>query len=386
MSVCSNKRNANSRVGGDERLGAAMTGGRRNGSLRLLVLVVGLALVVFLFFRGLDFDDPLSLPDNEESARVLAAELIASIAATPSAGGDNPELLRLVGNQWSQVRRLADALTGLADQVGDDRDRVRRAFAALGRGDPAPAVTMLGERAAQLKDRLAAYDGVPDAEIAIGADQVAAFAAASEAVGHHGALLRLVDRDAALAAFREQARLANDPADGWMAYGHIALHMGALEEAFDAYDRAVTLVDPYEDRALTALAMGTFALVGVARGDLNSASAFQYEAIRMAEELEDAPRVAVAYSHLGMIQLAAGDIERAAISFAVALEIETGLGRGPGIARAHRDLAVVYERHGDRRLACENWGHGAAIEADLAPSDPAIHQAHERLREVCEGQ
>ena len=297
--------------------------------LAIGVLVLGVA-VLWLFFGPLGRQP---VPDSQEEFHALAVDLIEAAEKSGRGYSENPDFLHLTGEILPEANLLADALVRLADVNGDPDAQIRRAFAALGRGDARPAANILAPIAAGMQAAAEASESESDRRLA--------FDIASVGYADYGALLRLYDRNSALAAFRNSARLAVDPVEGWLRFGHIAVHLRALDSASFGYEQVLDRIDPFEDWEATAMALGGLGFVSLTRGDIDRAIAFQHEAVRMTEMLGQGPRIAAVYGQLGVIQLAARDFEMAAVSLAKALRIEQELGRTDGVAWVREKLALL---------------------------------------------
>ena len=294
-------------------------------------------LAVAAFWLVLRPAGPHPIPETQDEFRALASDLIAAAEKNGLGSPDNPDFLRLTEEDGRAAGLLAGVLGRLAGMRRDNEADIRHAFTALARGDPDPAGDILARRAFELEAASARFGAAGEDEGA----RMDAFGEASLAFAEQGALMRLYDRDAALSAYRKAAQLAVDPVDGWMRFGHVAVHLGALDEASYAYGQVLGLIDPFEDWQATAMALGGLGFVSLSRGDLDRAVAFQHEAVRMTEMSGAKPRVAAVYAQLGLIQLAAGDLETAAASFDKALRLEQELGRADAIAWVRGKLALL---------------------------------------------
>lgn len=322
-----------------------MTGRPRYRGLLTVTVLAAVALLAALFLAPLSIylgGGGYLIPGNSAATHALSTELVARARDQGLPLGHHPDLWRLIRPAQGLESQLAMALTRLAAADMDVPKPVRLAFSQLAKGDLTRAEALLGDRASAFKAALNAYNPIYDPDLKDNGGRSDAYFSAATAAADYGVILWLGGHlEKALNAYRGAAQLDPDRLRGWLTYGHVALNIGAPEEAFDAYERVLDQADIYADRSLTALVMGAMALVSITQDNLIDASAFQHEAIRLDDAVGDLARVAVGLMHLGMIHELAGDAKIAETSYGSALQLWTELGEDANAAEIRERLRFL---------------------------------------------
>lgn len=123
-----------------------------------------------------------------------------------------------------------------------------------------------------------------------GVEGAAANREAAEATRHFGALAFLENPEEALLWYRQTVEFGPANAEGWIQLGHI-YRTGQLDQAEDAYRKAVTLGKANGDKETIARGTRTLGLIYETRGEHARAEAMFKKSLALFKEIGAAPRV-----------------------------------------------------------------------------------------------
>jgi tetratricopeptide (TPR) repeat protein len=169
------------------------------------------------------------------------------------------------------------------------------------------------------------------------------------------------ETDAAIAAYREAIALSFEPASVWLALGKLLLDQMTVDEALDAYERAVDL----DSKAIEAI--GSFALSSLAARDAD-----RTRALLEGHEAAHPDSVDALYA-LGTLDLRQGHAAAAEGRLRRVLELD------PRHTQAHYNLAQLLLRSGRASEGREEMGRFQELEAAESADWERHNKAH-RLR------
>jgi tetratricopeptide (TPR) repeat protein len=140
--------------------------------------------------------------------------------------------------------------------------------------------------------------------------------------------------------------------------------LGRLDEAVEAYERAIQLSNELGDRRQVAVNKGQLGTVRMLQRRYEEALAAYSEARATFEKLGEPGTVAIVWHQTGMVHQAAKQYEAAERAYQAALKIKVQMGNRSGEASTLGELGNLYDAMGHLEEAVRFYRQAAAIYAD----------------------
>ncbi|MEI6559713.1 MAG: hypothetical protein WCO00_15020 [Rhodospirillaceae bacterium] len=271
-------------------------------------------------------------------AVVLVAETMAAFRTGASADVLVLKRAARIEEQGRHLFHAVNALLRLSKGWSRSARAIESALTALGKGDTAPAVRVLGS----LAEAMAAKSG---------GDPVSG----AQLFRHLAAVAFLRAPETALAPARRATELAANLPQTWSLLGIVAWDRADYALARDACEAVLRLGVGVGDQGLLAGAVGTLGEVHLVLGDLERAEEAFRIALTHQAGLARPEGMVRHYRGLAQVEMARGDWARAAAIIDKALALEVSLGNREGMADLELQAGLIAERRDDLPGAFSRW-------------------------------
>ena len=163
----------------------------------------------------------------------------------------------------------------------------------------------------------------------------------------------------------EQLGSKEGQAINWGSLGNVHLTRGDLDQAEEAYNKSLKLNEQLGSKEGQARNWGNLGIVHETRGDLDQAEEAYNKALKLHEQLGSKEGQAINWGSLGNVHLTRGDLDQAEEAYNKSLKLNEQLGSKEGQARNWGNLGIVHETRGDLDQAEEAYNKALKLDEQL---------------------